>query len=197
MENKLTRWNQKLQIAAIIVAGFWAFWTFSINFIPKMGTNFEGKLTFDVNWSQQLNTCLYSIGIALTNKSSLIQKIDEVKYHLTWQALPSLPDESHFTLVDFNPDRDEKSLLNNSRQRNSPLVGSYPPGGAADDGFDILTGPAPDKVLYVQVTLFYEEKEVGHFYEWTNFCTSPNKVNSLPTQNDARLISYVIDGSGH
>ncbi len=185
METKLARWNQRLQIGAILVAGIWAIWTFSINVLPKMGTNFGGKLTLDSRWSPERSACLYTIGMALTNKSSLNQKVEKVEYHGTWATLPKTPADGDFVLIEFDPDRTSESLLNKNRERESPLLGTYAPGGTSEDGFEILTGPTPDEVLFVQVTLFSKDEEIDFFYEWIESCTPPNKANASEAKNSS------------
>lgn len=178
MESKLSRWNQGLQIAAILVAGVWAVWTFSVSVWPKFNSAFDGKLTLDSDWFSELETCIFTIEAEVTNKSVRRKMVDRVEFYGTWETLPPKPKIGQFTMVDFALKREGPGNLNLLRPALSPLIFEYAPGQTGTDGFQVLSEPTPGQVLYVEMIL-YDDKgtTLGFWYEWAPACQKSNESN--------------------
>ena len=182
MKSKLSRWNQSLQITAILLAGVWAIWTFSVSVWPRLDPNFDGKLTLDSEWFSELKTCVFSIEVEVANKSVLKKEIGRVEFYGIWLPLPRKPAAGSFEMVDFELNREDKasSKLNQYRPVPSPLIGEYAPGQRGEDGFQIFSEPTPHEVLYVEMVLYDKnDVQLGSWYTWVSACREPTPQQDL------------------
>jgi hypothetical protein len=165
-----------VEIAALIIGGWWALHTFLVKDKPGLEPHFDA--TTQLKWfpGPTPETCIADWHVDLKNIGGSAVEVGAVRAHV-WTFPPLIPPPNGSAYVDLQalrpPEKDPSNIFD-KRFDDGPLTGHYPPNQSSSHTFEWVVPKQTGKWVAFELDVFDDgkpqQKQLDYVYDWDSLC---------------------------
>jgi hypothetical protein len=162
--------NKLFQIAAIIVAGIWAGWTWYLLTAPSLKTGLAVSVELGKSeWDASSNACVNEIPVTVENLGQRTIEVSRVDYEVFKAKRTRLESANMVSVEDGPPPRAERTSLKQGHLES--FVGRYAPKVKTNWTLTVFASRNPDEELWFEAEAFdNDNNRLDYGYTWWKPC---------------------------